>query len=423
MVLHVAVIGAGPIGLEMAAGAVRRGFRVTVFERGAQIAANVRSWGHVALFSSNELNLSAHGSALLREAGVVLPAADVFPTGAQYVAEYLEPLAAALRASDRLEIRCGCAVVAVGRGVLTKGQAIGACEARSAAPFEMLVLEEGREHLVGGIDALVDASGTYGNPNWLGRGGRPALGERALRAAGAIQYTLPSDGAGADALLRGGTVAVIGSGASAITTLAMLRAKSAASGAALSVVWVTRRAGPPYALIDGDPLPQRAALHQLGNELAATSGAPGTPVATTGMCVDHRGGWQVAGLAQGAGDEEGITLQLEQSAGGAKDTVTVRHVIAHVGYRPETSLTDELQVHYCYASEGPMKLAAAMMAAGGGGGDCLAQVSPGPATMLNPEPGFFVVGMKSYGRGSAFLLKIGHEQCEHVLSLLDSHVA
>ena len=34
-----------------------------------------------------------------------------------------------------------------------------------------------------------------------------------------------------------------------------------------------------------------------------------------------------------------------------------------------------LQVHYCYATEGPMKLAAALMAAGGGGGDCLAQVA------------------------------------------------
>ena len=65
-----------------------------------------------------------------------------------------------------------------------------------------------------------------------------------------------------------------------------------------------------------------------------------------------------------------------------------------------------------------MKLAAALMAAGGGGGDCLAQVgtphpltpqvSPGPATLLTPEPGFLVLGMKSYGRGSAFLLRCLH---------------
>jgi hypothetical protein len=41
-----------------------------------------------------------------------------------------------------------------------------------------------------------------------------------------------------------------------------------------------------------------------------------------------------------------------------------------------------------------MRLAAALMAAGGGGGDCLAQVAPGPATLVSPEPNFFVLGMK-----------------------------
>ena len=83
------------------------------------------------------------------------------------------------------------------------------------------------------------------------------------------------------------------------------------------------------------------------------------------------------------------------------------NVLGMVGYRPDTAITEELQVfnctkkmdlilsgilfffhsfirfaqycsslqvHYCYATEGPMKLAAALMAAGGGGGDCLAQV-------------------------------------------------
>ena len=34
------------------------------------------------------------------------------------------------------------------------------------------------------------------------------------------------------------------------------------------------------------------------------------------------------------------------------------------------------------------------------------QVVPGPATLLTPEPGLLVLGMKSYGRGSAFLLRL-----------------
>jgi len=65
-----------------------------------------------------------------------------------------------------------------------------------------------------------------------------------------------------------------------------------------------------------------------------------------------------------------------------------------------------------------MKLAAALMASGGGGGDCLAQVSPGLETLRNPEKGFLILGMKSYGRGSAFLLRIGIEQVLMAVEIL-----
>ena len=61
-----------------------------------------------------------------------------------------------------------------------------------------------------------------------------------------------------------------------------------------------------------------------------------------------------------------------------------------------------------------MKLAATLLAAsaGGGGGDCLKQAAPGAATLQNPEPRFYILGMKSYGRNSAFLMRVGYEQVE-----------
>ena len=68
-----------------------------------------------------------------------------------------------------------------------------------------------------------------------------------------------------------------------------------------------------------------------------------------------------------------------------------------------------------------MKLAASLLAAGGGGGDCLQQKvrhsirnkircnticqASGDETLMSPEPNVFILGMKSYGRGSAFLLR------------------
>ena len=65
-------------------------------------------------------------------------------------------------------------------------------------------------------------------------------------------------------------------------------------------------------------------------------------------------------------------------------------------------LSEELQVHYCYATEGPIKLAAALMSSGGGGGDCLAQVSHGSDSLKNPEPGFYIIGVSSPLTGTFF---------------------
>ena len=76
----------------------------------------------------------------------------------------------------------------------------------------------------------------------------------------------------------------------------------------------------------------------------------------------------------------------------------------------------QLQVHECYATSGPMKLAAALL--GSTSQDCLAQESHGADTLANPEPNFFIVGSKSYGRNNTFLMRTGWQQVDEVFSLL-----
>src|SRR5579863_9392687 len=49
--LPVAVIGAGPVGLAAAAHLVARGLAVQLYEAGPAVGANVRTWGHVRLFT------------------------------------------------------------------------------------------------------------------------------------------------------------------------------------------------------------------------------------------------------------------------------------------------------------------------------------------------------------------------------------
>jgi hypothetical protein len=91
--------------------------------------------------------------------------------------------------------------------------------------------------------------------------------------------------------------------------------------------------------------------------------------------------------------------------------------LAHVGYQPDNSIYRELQIHECYASFGPIKLAATLLT--GDATDCLAGASAGPETLRNPEPDFFVLGAKSYGKHSNFLIRTGLGQVRDVFALIE----
>jgi hypothetical protein len=98
-------------------------------------------------------------------------------------------------------------------------------------------------------------------------------------------------------------------------------------------------------------------------------------------------------------------------------------VIVNTGFGPDDSLYRELQVHECFASRGPMKLSAAML--GAGAGDCLTTPAFGADVLANPEPDFYILGHKSYGRNPNFLLETGFRQVADVVAKLagDQQVA
>eukprot|EP00747_Dinoflagellata_sp_TGD_P190027 gnl/TRDRNA2_/TRDRNA2_51099_c0_seq1.p1 gnl/TRDRNA2_/TRDRNA2_51099_c0~~gnl/TRDRNA2_/TRDRNA2_51099_c0_seq1.p1 ORF type:complete len:429 (+),score=67.87 gnl/TRDRNA2_/TRDRNA2_51099_c0_seq1:81-1367(+) len=412
---RLAVLGAGPIGLELALGAVSRGMQVEVFERGPSCASAVEAYKFVELFSPWSMNSTETGLAALSEAGLPLPESDKCPTGREFVDSYLMPLSRTLQSSPLCGLHLNTEVISIGRGALLKSESIGGggvqmpkdkplvkCE-RKETPFRILVREEGvGERYADNFDLVADCTGSYSSEraNWAGVGGMPAVGERSLRCKGRLWTTIP-DVLGCDrGRFAGRRTLIIGSGYSAGTTVRNL-AELAAAEQNTTVFWLTRGCNTPYTIIEDDVLPQRKRLCEVGNQAADGKLAN----------VQYIGGAAVHSME--AVDNGSIRVAYERHTAGAQlDTQEVDEVVTCTGFRPDMSLYEELQVHQCYASNGPIKLAATLI---GGSGDCLKQVSAGVDTLKSPEPGFFILGSKSYGRNSAFLLKIGHEQIRAVL--------
>jgi hypothetical protein len=183
-------------------------------------------------------------------------------------------------------------------------------------------------------------------------------------------------------------------------------------GARTQVEWVHRDRGAesfaPITQAERDELP---ALREIDERA--------TRIAREASWIRHHAG---ASIVSYRALPSGMIEATVQESRGAERRVEVDRVLALVGYRPDLSVFRELQIHLCYASEGPMALAAAVLAAQeanpGAASGCLGQVSHGPETLKNPEPSFYILGAKSYGRNPKFLLRLGHAQIEDVMTLL-----
>lgn len=395
---HIAILGAGPTGLEAALAAAEAGVPFTLYEAAPEVSGHIRAWGHVRLFSPWEINASPRARRALARAGHAVPEGDACPTGEELAAELLRPLAELPAVAENL--RPGTRVLEVGRRGLLKHEEI-ASAARAARPFRLLLSDDAGREWIEEAGVVLDCTGTYGHPNRAGDGGIAAPGEAALGAA--IRRAIPDFRREAGEW-AGKTTLLVGAGHSAQTAARDLAAL-AAEHPGTRVVWALRRPEPVWEPIADDPLPERARLATDATALAG--GANPAVEARPGVAVE-------------AFDEAGgkIRVTLRRRDGGGRETVAVDRVLSLTGFVGDHHLYRQLQVHECYATSGPMKLAAALL--GAGGGDCLAQESHGVEVLKNPEPGFFLLGSKSYGRNTTFLMRAGWGQVEEVFELLSA---
>lgn len=398
---RLAILGAGPIGLEAALYARFLGYDVVVYERG-EVAACVRQWGHVRMFTPFGMNRSPLGLAAIQAHDEVYRQAadDACLTGQEWIDQYLSPLSQTDLLADHMRLHT--TVIAVGKEELLKADMPGHDD-RGDWSFRVLSRDHAGEERIDMFDGVLDCTGVFTTANWLGHGGMPAAGEMQLRDR--IEYRLPDFVARDRARYAGKHTLLIGAGSSAATNVVAL-AELARVAPGTRVTWITRREGPaeaggPTAVIENDRLPLRAELARQANHLASAGGA----VTYWPRTVAER-------LRRPHSD--GL-FEVELS-GEHRATIQVDEIIANVGFRPDNNLYEELQVHECCAMQAPDKLAAELK--GKEGTDCLDQKTDGPQALLNPEPNFYVLGHKSYGRASNFLYQVGLDQIREVFTLI-----
>jgi SAM-dependent methyltransferase/thioredoxin reductase len=385
---RIAVIGAGPIGLAAAAHLVVRGATPIVLEAGESVGAQVLAWGHVQVFSPWRYNVDPVAATLLRASGWKEPSPDVLPTGSEIVAEYLQPLAALPQIAPH--VRLGCRVVAVARAGFDKMTTAG----REAAPFELRVRSANGEQTIV-ADAVIDASGTYGLPNPLGANGLAAIGEPQCR--GRIVYGIPDVLGVHRRRYAGRRTLVVGSGHSAFNTLLDL-AELAATSADTTITWAVRRTdiGAMYGGGEADALPARGSL---GVRLRGLVDSGRVRLVT---------GFRTAELRD---DGRGVTAV----DGAGRALGPFDEIVAATGFRPDLTMLSELRLDLDPAVESPRSLAPLIDP---NVHSCGTVPPHGAAELRQPEPGFYVVGMKSYGRAPTFLMLTGYEQVRSVVAEL-----
>ena len=251
--------------------------------------------------------------------------------------------------------------------------------------------------------AVIDASGTWQTPNPIGGGGLPAEGEATF--ADQISYGIPDILGRSRKTYAGKTTLVVGSGHSAGNALLDL-ARLAREEAGTTAIWATR--GTDLARIySGGDAAQLPARGELGAEVKE--------LAESGSVTLVRGFSTATIRSVGARlIVEGATVDGSRSIG------SVDRIIAATGQRPDLSLTRELRLELDPWLESAKALGPLIDP---NLHSCGSVPPHGHRELSYPEPGFYTVGVKSYGRAPTFLLLTGYEQVRSVAAALAGDLA
>lgn len=391
MQLPIAIIGAGPVGLAAAARAVERKLDFVLLESGPSVGSAIREWGHVRVFSPWAYNIDDAAHALLKTINWMAPKPTALPTGCEIVENYLEPLAAHPAIAPNIRVKAR--VTSIARAFNDKMNDAD----RAASPFVLRWRDAAGEEHETLARAVIDASGAWSQPNPIGVNGLPVLGEAEARDS--IDYGIPDVLGGARERFAGKRVLVVGAGHSAINVALDLLALQKGTPDT-KVIWALRRNRIEKLLGGGlnDQLPQRGALG-----LAAME-------AIKEQRLEVLAPFAVSRITALNG-----SLQVVAKLRDSETIFEVDRIVVATGLRPNLDMLRELRVAIDPSVEAPPALAPLIDP---NLHSCGSVPPHGVVELSHPEPNFYIVGSKVYGRAPTFLMATGYEQVRSVIAEL-----
>jgi thioredoxin reductase len=389
--LPVAIVGAGPVGLAAAAHLAVRNQPFILFESGDTVASNILTWKHVRIFSPWRYNIDKAAREILSATNWHAPDDDVIPTGEEIYRQYLQPIsqAEAIKPFIHLQSR----VISVGRKNMDKMKTSG----RHRQPFVVQVLYKGEDIMIFEAKAVIDASGTWTNPNPLGSGGFYAIGEIENRAN--IFYGIP-DILGRDVdRYKNKQVLVVGSGHSSIQALLELD-KLKAKYPDTEPHWIIRKdLDKVYGGKGQDALAARGALGSQAEKLV------------TEDKINVYTPFQIQQIVRRDAKLDIIGYQGEEK----RILPSIDEIISSTGSRPDFSFLREVRLDTDPALESVSSIADLIDP---NVHSCGTVRPHGEKELRHPEKDFYIAGSKSYGRAPTFLMATGYEQVRSIVAAI-----
>ncbi len=387
--LPIAIIGAGPIGLAAAAHLVEHKQAFILLEAGHEVAHNIRTWGHVTLFSPWRYNINKAAKALLDASHWEEPNLDTLPTGHELIDLYLKPLSNLMQIKPHIQLNSK--VVGISRQFNDKMKT----KNRVEQSFIIYIEQENDIRMIE-ARAVIDVTGTWGNPNPANSTGIWLQNEKAL--ANHIEYGIPAINTNTKRYANK-KIAVIGGGHSAINTLLAL-AELQEENPATKLVWIMRKKSveEAYGGEEKDALAARGALGVRIHELVDT----GKVEVITPFYISQ------------VKKEENIHI-VGTINGEQKVLTGFEELIVNAGNRPDLSINSELRLSIDSATESVQALAPLIDP---NEHSCGTVRAHGEEILRQPEKNFYIVGAKSYGRAPTFLMATGYEQVRSITAYL-----